>query len=575
MRKKLISLTLAVIMIFSCMSVVVSADSVITEIEPNDEPLTAQVIPSNASVSGVIAAPDLESANPHIDLDAYKFTLTERSKINLTLTSSTGLLIPLLGRAEDSEPYTPELDADDLESLPEEMVINAIVPEGVYYIILIDLSFTEQENPYSFTLTSESAVETLKKEDGVWKYYVGKNFAPETTLVKYEGVWFYVEDGIWNKTANTLTKYNDVWFYIKNGKWTSAPTTLVKYEGKWFYIKNGKWDRNAETLVKYKGKWFYIKNGKWNKATTIFEFSGKKFYVKGGIAQLDFSGKKKISGQTYLIKNGKVVAFGDKIISEIELNDYTYESQTIKPHASVKGSLSVYETGTGWIRSDEDYYKFILSKKSKVTLTITARPNKVNVTPYIESEKGDLYSPELSEEELENPPETMVISTVLPAGTHYVYICYDYFGDSLHSEQVPYTFDITYEPAVETLKLEDGVWKYYVDGKFSPQTTLVKYNGVWFYVEDGIWNKDTTTLAKHRDTWFYIKNGKWSSKPTTLINSGAQWLYIKNGKWSKTTTIVKYSGKKFYVKDGIAQLDFSGKKKINGKTYTIKNGKVV
>ena len=86
-------------------------------------------------------------------------------------------------------------------------------------------------------MTSESAVQTLKKEDGVWKYYVGDKFAPETTLVKYSGVWFYVEDGVWNKTATTLVKYEDKWFYVKNGKWSSEPTTLVKYKDKWYVYR--------------------------------------------------------------------------------------------------------------------------------------------------------------------------------------------------------------------------------------------------------------------------------------------------------------------------------------------------
>ncbi len=307
MLKKLVSLTVAVLMIFSCMSVVVSADSALTETEPNDDLYTAQVIEPNASVSGTIAAPDLEADEPYMDVDAYKFTLTERSKITLTLTSSAITLLPVIASEDGEEGLTPEID-EGAETLPEEMVINGFLPKGTYYVVVMDVNFfAEGETPYSFTMTCESAVETLKYEDGVWKYYVGKNFSPETTLVKYKGVWFYVEDGIWNKTANTLTKYKDVWFYVKNGKWTSKPTTLVKYEGKWFYVKNGKWDRDAKTLVKYKGKWFYVKSGKWNKATTIVKYSGKKFYVKSGIAQLGFSGKKKISGQTYIIKNGKVV----------------------------------------------------------------------------------------------------------------------------------------------------------------------------------------------------------------------------------------------------------------------------
>ncbi len=305
MLKKLVSLTLALLMLFSCMSMVVSANSGIAEAEPNDEPESAQVIEPNATVSGVLPAPDLDAEEPYMDIDLYKFTLKERSKITLKCVSNSITLIPGITDETGEIALIPEIDLES-EEVPDEYVIEEFLPKGTYYILMFDM-LSENETTYNFAITSESAVQSLKYENGVWQYYVGKNPSNETTLVKYKGVWFYVENGIWNKKATTLVKYEDQWFYVKNGKWTSKPTTLIKYKNKWFYIKNGKWARDAKTLVKYKGKWFYVKSGKWNKATTIVKYSGKKFYVKGGIAQLSFSGKKKIAGQTYIIKKGKVV----------------------------------------------------------------------------------------------------------------------------------------------------------------------------------------------------------------------------------------------------------------------------
>ncbi|MBQ4130955.1 MAG: hypothetical protein IJD71_01270 [Clostridia bacterium] len=305
MLKKLVSFTVAVLLIFSCMSIVVSADSAIADIEPNDDIDKAQVIEPNASVSGVLAAPDLDADEPYMDIDVYKFTLKERSKITFTCSSNSITLIPTITDELGETALVPDIDLE-MEELPDEYVIKEYLAKGTYYVVLLDI-FTEDETAYSFTMACESAVETLKYEKGVWKYYVGGKFAPETTLVKYKGTWFYVENGVWNKNATTLVKYEDQWFYVKSGKWTSKPTTLVKHKNKWFYIKNGKWASDAKTLVKYKGKWFYVKSGKWNKTTTIVKYSGKKFYVKDGIAQLSFSGKKKIGGQTYIIKKGKVV----------------------------------------------------------------------------------------------------------------------------------------------------------------------------------------------------------------------------------------------------------------------------
>ncbi len=152
-------------------------------------------------------------------------------------------------------------------------------------------------------------------------------------------------------------------------------------------------------------------------------------------------------------------------------------------------------------------------------------------------------------------------------------------------------------PAGETLvKHEDGNWYYYLDGVQTAATTLVKYSGKWFYVKDGVWCKETT-LVKYNNKWFYVENGKWTSKPQTLFKfndvwfyiNGGKWdntaktlveykdklFYVKSGKWAKETLIFKHNGKRYYVKSGIVQTDFTGSKKINGTTYKIKNGIVV
>ena len=150
--------------------------------------------------------------------------------------------------------------------------------------------------------------ETLKKEaDGKWYYYCNDYHVYSSTLVKYKDVWFYITNGVWDKTVtDKVVTYKNKSFYIKNGKWDSSVNTLTKKNGEWLGIVNGKWDTSANTLIKYKGKWFYVKNGEWCKKTAIVKYKGKRFYVKNGKVDFDFSGKKKIDGKTYKIKNGKV-----------------------------------------------------------------------------------------------------------------------------------------------------------------------------------------------------------------------------------------------------------------------------
>lgn len=124
------------------------------------------------------------------------------------------------------------------------------------------------------------------------------------------------------------------------------------------------------------------------------------------------------------------------------------------------------------------------------------------------------------------------------------------------------------------LRFVDGEWHYFEGGiRNDSFNGLVAYKGVGFYIKNGKWSKETT-LVKHNGGYSYVKNGKWKNT-NTLVKYKGKWFYVKKGKWVKDTLIFKYNGKRFYVKKGKVDFSFSGKKKINGKTYKIKNGKVV
>ncbi|MBR4116675.1 MAG: hypothetical protein IKK65_01145, partial [Clostridia bacterium] len=88
---------------------------------------------------------------------------------------------------------------------------------------------------------------------------------PDTMLGhNYDDNGFCTVCGIYEVLDPTLVKIDGVWYYLEDGVKTNK-TTLVKYSGKWFYLENGIWDAKiTNTLVKYEGKWFYIKGGKWD-----------------------------------------------------------------------------------------------------------------------------------------------------------------------------------------------------------------------------------------------------------------------------------------------------------------------
>ncbi len=165
--------------------------------------------------------------------------------------------------------------------------------------------FTRNQNKES---NAKTIKQEFKKSGGKYHFYYDGYKLKETTLVKVNGKWFYIKNGVWDTTFTDLFKYKDKWMYVKNGRW-STTTDLIKYKGVYFFIKGGKWDKTVETLHKKNGKWFCVKNGKWYKNKAIVKYSGQKFYCNKGFAQLGFTGKVKVGSSTYKVVKGKVKGY--------------------------------------------------------------------------------------------------------------------------------------------------------------------------------------------------------------------------------------------------------------------------
>ena len=164
-------------------------------------------------------------------------------------------------------------------------------------------------------------VKTLKKEKDVFYYYVNGKRSKETTLVYYNGAWYYVKNGILNK-SDTLVKYDGIFYHVKNGKRVND-TAIVKYNGTFYYVKKGVLDKSDTlckyngkyyhvkggkvvkdtTLVKYNNKYYYVKNGVMTKVNTIIKYNGKYYHIQGGVKS-NYTGLFKYGSTWYYIKNG-------------------------------------------------------------------------------------------------------------------------------------------------------------------------------------------------------------------------------------------------------------------------------
>ena len=154
---------------------------------------------------------------------------------------------------------------------------------------------------------SEVTGPTLVKNDGVWYYVKDGKICNITTLVKWGGEWWYVVNGKVASNTTSLVKYNNEWWYVVKGKVASNTTSLVKYNNEWWYVVKGKIAANTTTLVKHSGSWYYIVKGKLAaKTTTLFQYNGAVYYIKDGKTQPGLTGLVKHEGVWYYVKNGTV-----------------------------------------------------------------------------------------------------------------------------------------------------------------------------------------------------------------------------------------------------------------------------
>ena len=326
-----------------------------------------------------------------------------------------------------------------------------------------------------------NAAGTLKKVDGLWKHYVGDVYLPITTLVKFSGSWYYVEDGVVNTSFTGFMSFNGARYYVKNGKVATGTTGLVKHGGVWYYIVKGKAVQTTG-LVKHNEEWFYVKNGiVASDVTTLVKFNGEWFYVAGGKVASMTTALVKFNGEWFYVKNGKVAS---------------------KTTTLVKYSGSWYYVQNGTLASD--FTGFVPFNNSRYYV----KNGKVasGTTGLVKDEDAWYY----------------IIKGKLAAGTTKLV---KHYGEWFYVKKGTVAFDVT------SLVKHCGGWYYVKNGKVaSKTTTTVKFNGRWYHVKNGKVTSETTPLVKVNGSWYYTKNGNIAFDISTMVNHYGGWYYVKNGK---------------------------------------------
>jgi hypothetical protein len=117
-----------------------------------------------------------------------------------------------------------------------------------------------------------------------------------------------------------------------------------------------------------------------------------------------------------------------------------------------------------------------------------------------------------------------------------------------------------------------GKWFYVKKGVWNSNVNLLfKYKGKWFYISNGKWNKNINGLKYANGIYVYVKNGKWDKSKTGFVSKGGSKCYVKNGVMVEKTQFLNYNGKTYYLKDGVRST-YTGIMRHNGKWYYLKNG---
>lgn len=124
---------------------------------------------------------------------------------------------------------------------------------------------------------------------------------------------------------------------------------------------------------------------------------------------------------------------------------------------------------------------------------------------------------------------------------------------------------------------KNGDWWYYTDGKIDRNRTSIDKNKYgWWRVENGKVNFNANQIYSNRYGWWKCTNGKVTFEENEIYSNPYGWWKCTDSEVTfKETGIFKNQFGKWYCKDSKVDFTKSGKVKYNGKTYTVKEGKVV
>ena len=354
-------------------------------------------------------------------------------------------------------------------------------------------------------------------EDGAFSAVTGIKVDPE------DKAGYYVKDGKKDLTKTGFVVDGDDSWYVVNGKVSDLTENIYKdTDGQWYYINNGKKDLTFTGYATNKNGTYYCKSGVVQFITSIEKdpMDGKWYYINKGKKDSGYTGFASNANGTFYVKAGLV---------------------DLKTTSIFKGTIN---NKTAW------YYV----KNSKYTPTYNGFASNANGTYYVEDGVVTLTTTSIFKGTINKVEAWYYVSNskYTPA----------YTGFAKNNNGIYYV-----EKGVVSLK-KTSIVKGTIDGKEK-----------WYYIKNSKYTPSFTGFAKNERGTFYVTGGYVNLSSTTIvkgtINGKTAWYYIEKGKYNPGFTgIAKNNNGSYLVQKGAVNFNYNGKYTYNGKTYTIKAGKV-
>lgn len=347
----------------------------------------------------------------------------------------------------------------------------------------------------------------------------GKAFTG-TGFIPVDDEYYYVVRGVWNRNLQDIVKVTNVsgsngeWWYVRNGKADFGANTVAKNSNGWWKVTNGRVDFNYNGIAKNNNGWWRCLGGK---------------------VDFGFTGFAENENGWWYCENGKV----------------KFNKTTV-----MKGRVDG-RNGWWYVRRSQVMFTDTVAKNENGWWYIDNGRVNFSYDGFGQNRNGWWYC---QDGKVSFRVNSVVKGTVNgSSGWWYV-----------RGSKVSFSNTVA--------KNSKGWWRI-ENGKVNFNCNSVEKNSKgWWRIENGKVNFNFNGLARNRNGWWYCKGGKVQFGATTVVKGRVDgtnaWWYVSRGKVNKNYNgLGTNDNGTWLIEDGKVNFSFSGKKTIDGVSYTFIDGR--